>query len=252
MDAFGTAHRAEASTHGVARFAPVACAGPLLAAELDALGKALELRRGRWWRSSPAPRSRPSSPCSTRWREGRSADRRRRHRQHLPCRRGLPIGKSLHEADLLDEARRLMRRQDRRSRCPRTWSSRRRSARTRRQRVKRRGGVHGRRRDDPRHRPAHRCAICEDAHGSRHDPVEWSGRGVRVRAVRRGHPCDRRGGRRSNAFSLAGGGDTLAALEKFGVGERISYISTGGGAFLEYVEGKELPAVVILESRAAC
>ena len=56
----------------------------------------------------------------------------------------------------------------------------------------------------------------------------------------------------SNAFSLAGGGDTLAALEKFGVGERISYTSTGGGAFLEYVEGKQLPAVAILESRAAC
>ena len=62
-DAFGTAHRAEATTHGMAKFAPVACAGPLMAAELDALGKsASAIPRGRWWRSSPAPRSRPSSP----------------------------------------------------------------------------------------------------------------------------------------------------------------------------------------------
>jgi len=249
MDAFATAHRAEASTHGVARFAPVACAGPLLAAELEALGKAL---------AQPA---RPlvaivgGSKVSTKLTVldtlcakvdrlivgGGIANT-------FLAAAGLPIGKSLVEADLIDEARRLMGRTD--IPLPEDVVVATALGEDAVATVKDVNAVGAE--DmilDIGPRTAARFAKLLTEAGT----ILWNGPvGVfEIEQFAAGTRVIAEAVAESAAFSLAGGGDTLAALEKFGVGERISYVSTGGGAFLEYVEGKELPAVAMLESRGA-
>lgn len=252
MDAFGTAHRAQASTYGVARFAPIACAGPLLSAELEALGKALK---------SPA---RPliaivgGSKVSTKLTVleslaavvdqlivgGGIANT-------FIAAAGYPVGKSLHEADMLDTARRLMGQDSAASAVPlpvdvvvaKEFSA---SATAS---VKQLGDVSS---DDlildigPKTAASFAALIRKAGTVIWNGPVgvfefDQFGDGTRVLAEAIAS---------SNAFSLAGGGDTLAAIDKYGVSEGISYISTGGGAFLEFVEGKKLPAVDILERRA--
>jgi len=253
MDAFGTAHRAQASTHGVGRHAAVACAGPLLAAELEALGKALDQP------ARPLAAIVGGSKVSTKLTVlnslagvvdqlivgGGIANT-------FLAAAGFPVGKSLYEADLVDEARRLMTA------------------------ARERGGeipipsdvVVG-------------TAFSEDAEATvkaaadvldedmifdvgpdtaaryaellgHAGTVVWNGPvGVfEFDQFGKGTELLARAIAASNAFSIAGGGDTLAAVDKYEVGAGISYISTGGGAFLEFLEGRTLPAVAMLEERA--
>jgi phosphoglycerate kinase len=252
-DAFGTAHRAEASTHGVAKFAPVACAGPLLAAELDALGKALANPK------RPLAIIVGGSKVSTKLDllnnladvadqliiGGGIANT-------FLAAAGYPVGKSLYEADMLDTARAILAK------------------------IKARGGdiplpedvvcasefsaeAHAEVRPvseveademilDIGPRTQKKLAALLQTAGT----IVWNGPvGVfeydsfagGTRAIAEAITA-------SQAFSLAGGGDTLAAIDKFHVADKIDYISTGGGAFLEFLEGKKLPAVAVLEQRA--
>ncbi|PPE73847.1 phosphoglycerate kinase [Solimonas fluminis] len=253
MDAFGTAHRAEASTHGVAKFAPVACAGPLLAAELDALGKALATPK------KPLAVIVGGSKVSTKLDllenladvadqliiGGGIANT-------FLAAMGKPVGKSLHEADMLEKARAILAK------------------------IQARGG------DIPL--PEDVVVASEfsaEAHAEVRDADEvesdemildigpktrkklsallkscgtivWNGPvGVfEYDSFAGGTKAIAEAIAAAEGFSLAGGGDTLAAIDKFKVAERIDYISTGGGAFLEFLEGKKLPAVEILEQRA--
>ena len=253
MDAFGTAHRAQASTHGVAKYAPVACAGPLLAAELEALGKALKSP------AHPMVAIVGGSKVSTKLTVLESLS-------HIVDQlivgggiantfikaAGFNVGKSLYEADLVAEAQRLM------------------------QAAKAKGGsipvptdvVVGKKFD------ARETAVVKKVEDVSDDDmifdigpetaktyagylkkagtIVWNGpvgvfefdqfgNGTRMLGMAIAD---------SPAFSIAGGGDTLAAIAKYNIGDKVSYISTGGGAFLEFLEGKKLPAVEILEKRA--
>ena len=253
MDAFGTAHRAQASTCGVARFAPIACAGPLLAAELEALGKALARP------SPPLVAIVGGSKVSTKLGVLEALSTRVDRliagggiANTFIAAAGHEVGASLHEADLVEQAAGI------------------------RDAVRRRGGD----------LPVPSDVVVADA------PSESAATAVRaVDAVGPGEmildigPETARAYReviesagtvvwngpvgvfelepfaagtrelahaiaRSPAFSIAGGGDTLAAIDAFEVTERISYVSTGGGAFLEFLEGKTLPAIAALEARA--
>jgi phosphoglycerate kinase len=253
MDAFGTAHRAEASTHGVALFAPVACAGPLLVGELEALERALK---------DPA---RPlvaivgGSKVSTKLMVLESLLDKVDQlivgggiANTFLAAAGVNVGRSLCEMEMLDVARRLMdkaRARDARIPLPTDVVVGREFAATAHADVRPVAEV---RRDemilDIGPDTADRCSALLQAAGTIiwNGPVgvfefEQFGEGTRTIAS---------GVARSKAFSLAGGGDTLAAIEKYGVEDGISYISTGGGAFLEFVEGKTLPAVAVLEQRA--
>ena len=253
MDAFGTAHRAQASTHGVARFAPVACAGPLLAAELEALGKAL------------AQPVRPlvavvgGSKVSTKLGVLEALSERVDRlitgggiANTFIAAAGHEVGASLYEPDLVAQAARI------------------------RDAVRRRGGdvpipsdvvvadapsetaVETVKAVDevdpgemildigPETARAYREAI--DSAGT----VVWNGPvGVfEFEPFAAGTREIAQAIARSSAFSIAGGGDTLAAIDAFGVTGQISYVSTGGGAFLEFLEGKTLPAIAALEARA--
>jgi len=253
MDAFGTAHRAEASTHGVARHAPVACAGPLLVGELEALDRALK---------DPA---RPlvaivgGSKVSTKLMVLESLLEKVDQlivgggiANTFLAATGVDVGKSLCEREMLDVAHRLMdkaRARDAHIPLPTDVVVGREFAATAHADVR---PVNQVRRDemilDIGPDTADRCSALLQAAGTViwNGPVgvfefEQFGEGTRTIA----HAIAR-----SKAFSLAGGGDTLAAIEKYGVEDGISYISTGGGAFLEFVEGKTLPAVAVLEERA--
>ena len=254
MDAFGTAHRAQASTHGVAKYAPVACAGPLLAAELDALGRALDKP------ARPLVAIVGGSKVSTKL---TVLDALSSIVDQLIVGGGIAntfikaagfnVGKSLYEADLVDEARRLI------------------------EAAKAKGGeipvptdvVVGKRFDadepavvkqvsevadddmifDIGPETAKRLAAMLKNAGT----IVWNGpvgvfefdqfgEGTKALSLAIAD---------SPAFSIAGGGDTLAAVAKYRIADKISYISTGGGAFLEFLEGKKLPAVAILEERAS-
>ena len=253
MDAFGTAHRAQASTYGVAEFAPVACAGPLLAAELEALGKALD---------NPA---RPfvaivgGSKVSTKLTVldalaglvdtlivgGGIANT-------FIAADGHDVGQSLHEADMVDTARELAAGGDGRANIPvpsdvvvaTEFSADAEPV------LKDSNDVGG---DEmildigPRTAKEFADVISKAGTIIWNGPVgvfEFDAFGEGTRALSEAIAA-------SSAFSVAGGGDTLAAIDKYGVRDRISYISTGGGAFLEFVEGKKLPAVAMLEKRAA-
>ena len=248
MDAFGTAHRAQASTHGVARHAPVACAGPLLHAELTALERALTTAQqpmmavvgGSKVSTKLNVLGQLAARCDSLIVGGGIANT-------FLAAAGYPVGQSLCEWDLLDTARELMDRVD----IPLPID------------VIVAPGI-----DAPQHAeiklaadvkaddmildvgPSTAAEIASRIHSAA--TVLWNGPlGVfEQEAFAAGTRVLAEAIAESESFSLAGGGDTLAAIDQFGVADNISYISTGGGAFLEYVEGKVLPAVAVLFERA--
>jgi phosphoglycerate kinase len=253
-DAFGTAHRAEATTHGIAKFARTACAGPLLAAELDALTKAFAKPK------HPLVAIVAGSKVSTKLTILRSLAEKVDHlivgggiANTFMLASGLAIGKSLAEPDLVEEARAIIAMMKARGAevpipddvvCATEFSAS--AAAT----TKAAGnvGANDLILDVGPKTSARFAAILKHA-----GTVVWNGPvgvfefdqfggGTRALALAIAD---------SGAYSIAGGGDTLAAIAKYGVTDRISYISTGGGAFLEFLEGKTLPAVAILEQRAA-
>jgi len=253
MDAFGTAHRAEASTHGVAKFAQVASAGPLLVGELEALERALEKP------ARPLVAIVGGSKVSTKLTVLESLLERVDKlivgggiANTFLAATGVGVGKSLHEAEMLDVARRLMAKAKERGTeipLPTDVVVAKEFAATAHADVR---TIHDVRGDemilDIGPDTADRFAELLQSAGTIvwNGPVgvfefEQFGEGTRTIA----NAIDR-----SKAFSLAGGGDTLAAIEKYNIEDGISYISTGGGAFLEFVEGKTLPAVAMLEARA--
>ena len=250
MDAFGTAHRAQASTHGVVKYAPIACAGPLLVGELDALGRAMR---------SPA---RPvvaivgGSKVSTKLTVLKTLATQVDQlivgggiANTFIAAAGYEVGESLFEADLVAEAKAIMSR-----------------------------GV-----EIPLPEDVVVSSEVSDSAPSQIRPIDavesdemildigpktagryaqmlmdagtivWNGPVGVFEIDQFGAGTERvaRAVAESSAFSIAGGGDTLAALEKYGVTDQVSYISTGGGAFLEYLEGKTLPAVAALNRRSA-
>lgn len=248
MDAFGTAHRAQASTHGVAMFAPLACAGPLLAGELEALEKAL---------ANPA---RPlvaivgGAKVSTKLTVLETLSEKVDQlivgggiANTFLAASGLPVGKSLCEHDLLPEAKQLMAKTSIPLPSDVVVAS-----------------------EFSASAQATLKAVADVANGDMildigPDTIKvlteilegagtiiWNGPvgvfefdqfGAGTEAIANAIAAN-------NGFSIAGGGDTLAAVDRYGIADRVSYISTGGGAFLEYVEGKTLPAVAVLEARA--
>jgi phosphoglycerate kinase len=254
MDAFGTAHRAQASTHGVARYASVACAGPLLCAELDALAKALHAP------ARPLIAIVAGSKVSTKLELLESLAAKVDQlivgggiANTFLAATGHPVGKSLHEADLLDTSRRILDAATARGAdiplptdvvvAPEFSAD---ALAT----VKAADAVDdGDMILDIGPDTAARYAELIAAAGT----VVWNGPvGVfEFDAFGKGTETLAHAIAGSDAFSIAGGGDTLAAIAKYDVQERVSYISTGGGAFLEFLEGKTLPAVAMLESRAA-
>ncbi|MBD3585525.1 phosphoglycerate kinase [Salinimonas sp. HHU 13199] len=252
MDAFGTAHRAQASTHGVAKFAPKACAGPLLAAELDALGKALDNPK------RPMVAIVGGSKVSTKLTVLKSLAEKVDQlivgggiANTFIAANGHNVGKSLVEMDLVDEAKSLIK--DAQSN----------------------GGdipvptdvVVGKQFSEDE--PAHLKTVAEVADDDmifdigpestdalkvilkNAGTIVWNGPvgvfefdqfGAGTKGIAEAIA-------QSDAFSIAGGGDTLAAVDKYEIADKISYISTGGGAFLEFLEGKTLPAVAVLEEK---
>lgn len=252
-DAFGTAHRAEATTHGIAKYAAVACAGPLLATEVEALGRALENPR------RPLVAIVGGSKVSTKLTIlGSLADRV----DQLIVGGGIAntfmlavggrIGKSLAEPELVDEALAIKAKLEAKGGavpipidvvCAKEFSP------TARPEAKATENVAD---DDLILDIGPQSALALAALLKRAGTIVWNGPvgvfefdgfGAGTRTIAEAVAA-------SDAFSLAGGGDTLAAIAKYGVTDRISYISTGGGAFLEFLEGKKLPAIAILEERA--
>ena len=247
-DAFGTAHRAEATTHGAARFAKIACAGPLMAAELDALGRALAQPK------KPLVAIVAGSKVSTKLTILEALAKRVDRLivgggilNTFLLAKGVPVGKSLAEPGLVAEAKKIMAATD--VPLPEDFvvagemSARARGTVT---------GAAGIGADDmildigPK--SAERLAAILKEAGT----IVWNGPvGVfEIDQFARGTEAIARAIADSKAFSVAGGGDTIAAINKFGVADRIGYISTAGGAFLEFLEGKTLPAVAALEARA--
>jgi phosphoglycerate kinase len=252
-DAFGTAHRAEATTHGMAQFAPEACAGPLMAAELDALGKALQSPK------RPLVAIVAGSKVSTKLTILRSLSAKVdqlivgggiANTFMAAC--GLPIGKSLAEPDLIPEAREIiLAMKARGAEVPipedvvvaNEFSAQARANKVLADQVASDDLIL-----DIGPRTAARFAGIVAQAGT----IVWNGPvgvfeidqfagGTRTLASAIAH---------SPGFSIAGGGDTLAAIAKYNIANQIDYISTGGGAFLEFLEGKTLPAVAALEARA--
>ncbi|WP_295374865.1 phosphoglycerate kinase [uncultured Pseudacidovorax sp.] len=252
-DAFGTAHRAEATTYGIAQFAPVACAGPLLAAEIDAISKALAAPK------RPLVAIVAGSKVSTKLTILKSLSANVDQlivgggiANTFMLAAGLPIGKSLAEADLVDEAKAVIEAMRARGAAvpipvdvvtAKSFSA-----------------------DAPATvKPA--TEVAEDdlildigpqtaeqlaAQLREAGTIVWNGPvGVfEFDAFAKGTEAIARAIAASSAFSIAGGGDTLAAIAKYGIEKDVGYISTGGGAFLEVLEGKKLPAFEILEKRA--
>jgi len=253
MDAFGTAHRAECSTHGAGQHAPVACAGPLLAAELDALGKALATPK------RPLAVIVGGSKVSTKLDLLKSlADVADQLivgggiANTFLAAMGKPVGKSLYEKDMLDTAREIL------------------------EKIRARGGdiplpvdvvvapefsaeahAETRKVEDVEADemildigPKTAAMLAEKLKSC--GTIVWNGPvGVfEFDSFAAGTEVLAKAIAESTAFSLAGGGDTLAAMDKFKVFDQLSYVSTGGGAFLEFLEGKKLPAVAMLEARA--
>ncbi|WP_461537308.1 phosphoglycerate kinase [Spongorhabdus nitratireducens] len=248
MDAFGTAHRAQASTHGVGQYAPVACAGPLLQGELDALAKALDapakpmtaIVGGSKVSTKLTVLESLSEVCDQLIVGGGIANT-------FLAAAGKPVGKSLYEKDLIPQAKALMEKCD----IPLPIDV-----------------VVGKKFDE------NEPAVIKMADDVAEDEmifdvgpqtselfanilkdartIVWNGPvGVfEFDQFGEGTKAMSLAIAESPAFSIAGGGDTLAAVDKYGIKEQVSYISTGGGAFLEYVEGKKLPAVAMLEERA--
>ncbi len=249
MDAFGTAHRAQASTHGVARFAPVACAGPLLANELDALAKALDnparpmaaIVGGSKVSTKLEVLNALSEKCDQLIVGGGIANT-------FLAAAGKPVGKSLCEHDLIPAAKALMEKVD--IPMPVDVVVAKEFAETAEAVIKSADDVAE---DemilDIGPESAKNLAGLLTSAGT----IIWNGpvgvfefdqfgEGTKALSLAIAN---------SAGFSIAGGGDTLAAVDKYDIADKISYISTGGGAFLEFVEGKVLPAVAVLEERAA-
>ena len=253
-DAFGTAHRAEATTYGAARFAPIACAGPLMAAELEALGKAL---------AAPA---RPliaivaGSKVSTKLTILAALAEKVDElivgggiANTFMLAAGLPIGKSLAEAELVDEAKKIMAAMKARGAAvpiPTDVVVAKEFAATATATVKPAAAVAA---DEMILDIGPETAARLAASLKRAGTIVWNGpvgvfefdqfaAGTKTLALAIAG---------SKGFSIAGGGDTVAAINKFGIARDIGYISTAGGAFLEFLEGKKLPAVEVLEARAA-
>jgi phosphoglycerate kinase len=253
-DAFGTAHRAEATTHGAAQFAPVACAGPLLAAELDALGAALSAPK------RPMVAIVAGSKVSTKLTILNSLANKVDQlivgggiANTFMAALGLPIGKSLAEHDLIDEAKTIIDNMKARGAAvpiPTDVVVGKEFSPTAYATTKKVADVAA---DDmifdigPN--TAEELAAILDKAGT----IVWNGPVGVFEFDQFGKGTERLAMAiaRSKAFSIAGGGDTLAAISKYNIGEQVSYISTGGGAFLEFLEGKTLPAVEILQQRAA-
>jgi phosphoglycerate kinase len=248
MDAFGTAHRAQGSTHGVAKFAKVACAGPLLAAELDALGKALgkparpmvAIVAGSKVSTKLDVLTSLADICDQLIVGGGIANT-------FLAAAGYKVGKSLHEADLLDTAKAIAAKVA--VPLPVDVVVAKEFAESAEATVKAIADVAD---DDMILDIGPKTAAMFGEMLKSSQTILWNGpvgvfefdqfgNGTKVLAQAIAQ---------SPAFSIAGGGDTLAAIDKYGVAEQISYISTGGGAFLEFVEGKVLPAVEVLEQRA--
>ena len=249
MDAFGTAHRAQASTHGVAKFAPVACAGPLLAAELDALGKALDrparplvaIVGGSKVSTKLEVLESLSDICDQIIVGGGIANT-------FLAAAGKPVGKSLYEADLIPAAKKLMEKVS--IPVPTDVVCGKEFSETAVATLKSADEVEA---DDMIFDigPDSAKALAEQLKEAKtiiwNGPVgvfefDQFGEGTKALSLAIAD---------SPAFSIAGGGDTLAAVDKYDIADKVSYISTGGGAFLEFVEGKVLPAVAVLEARAA-
>ena len=252
MDAFGTAHRAQASTHSVAKYAPVACAGPLLASELDALGKALKTP------VKPLVAIVGGSKVSTKLTVLKSLSEKVDQlivgggiANTFIAAAGFPVGKSLYEADLIEEAQRLIAAAKKAGSdipipvdviCAKEFSD------TAIATIKNVQDVEA---DDlildigPV--TAKQYAEIIKSAGT----IVWNGPvGVfEIEQFSHGTQSMAKAIAESSAFSIAGGGDTLAAIDKYDIKDQISYTSTGGGAFLEFLEGKELPAVAVLKSR---
>ncbi len=254
MDAFGTAHRAEASTHGVALAAPVACAGPLLAGELDALERALEKPK------RPLVAVVGGSKVSTKLEVLESLIARVDQlvvgggiANTFLAATGVAVGKSLHEADMIDVAKRLLAQAKTRGvgiPIPTDVVVAREFAATAKAQVRAAAEV---RADEMILDIGPDTAKAVAGIVAKAGTIIWNGPlGVfEFEAFGAGTRTLAEAIATSPAFSVAGGGDTLAAIDKYGVADRMSYISTGGGAFLEFVEGKTLPAVAALERRAA-
>jgi len=248
MDAFGTAHRAQASTHGVGQFAPIACAGPLLAGELEALGKAMDKP------ARPMVAIVGGSKVSTKLTVLESLSKVADQlvvgggiANTFIAAAGYPVGKSLYEADLVDTAKKLA------ADCSIPLATDvvvgKEFSETAVATTKAVADVAD---DDmifdlgPDSAEA-LAKILKEA-----KTILWNGPvGVfEFDQFAKGTEVIAKAIAESDAFSIAGGGDTLAAIDKFGIKDQVSYISTGGGAFLEFVEGKVLPAVAMLEERA--
>jgi phosphoglycerate kinase len=253
MDAFGTAHRAQASTHGVGKLAPTACAGPLLAAELDALGKALDNPK------RPLVAIVGGSKVSTKLTVLESLSKVVDQlivgggiANTFIAAQGHPVGKSLCEHDLIDEAKRLMAAAKAKGGdipVPTDVTVGKEFSESTPATVK---GVADVTDDDMIFDVGPDTASSYAELLRKAGTIVWNGP-VGVFEFDQFAQGTRALGEAiadSDAFSIAGGGDTLAAIDKYGLTERISYISTGGGAFLEFLEGKTLPAVAMLEERA--
>jgi phosphoglycerate kinase len=246
-DAFGTAHRAEATTHGAARFAPVAVAGPLMAAELDALGKAL---------ANPARPlvaivggSKVSTKLSVLEELAKKVDRLivgGGIANTFLLAAGRPIGKSLAEPQLVEEAKRILST----GKVPLPADV-----------------VVGKSLEDPAPETKSAEAVSGDdmildigpktaqayaAELAKAGTIVWNGPvGVfEKEPYAHGTKTLARAVADAEGFSIAGGGDTVAAINKYGIADQVDYVSTAGGAFLEFLEGKKLPAVAALEARA--
>ncbi|BDD93212.1 phosphoglycerate kinase [Pandoraea sp. XJJ-1] len=253
-DAFGTAHRAEATTHGIAKYAPVACAGPLLAAELEALGKALNAP------ARPLVAIVAGSKVSTKLTILQSLADKVDHlivgggiANTFMLAAGLPIGKSLAEADLVGQARSIIDAMAARGAsvpiptdvvCAKEFSA------TAEATVKAASDVAA---DDMilDIGPQTAAKLAEQLAGA--GTIVWNGPVGVFEFDQFGHGTETlaRAIAAAKGFSIAGGGDTLAAIAKYGIADQVSYISTGGGAFLEFLEGKTLPAVDVLQQRAS-
>ncbi|MFN8695484.1 MAG: phosphoglycerate kinase [Burkholderiales bacterium] len=253
-DAFGTAHRAEATTHGIAKYAKIACAGPLLAAELDALGRALASPK------RPLVAIVAGSKVSTKLTILKSLAEKVDQlvvgggiANTFLLAQGLPIGKSLAEPDLVNEARAIIDLMASRGAsvpiptdvvCGKAFAAD--AVAT----TKPASEVTA---DDMIFDIGPQTSVVLATIMQRAGTIVWNGPvgvfefdqfGQGTKALAEAIAA-------SDAFSIAGGGDTLAAIAKYGITDKVSYISTGGGAFLEFLEGKTLPAVEILQQRAA-
>lgn len=253
-DAFGTAHRAEATTHGIAQFAPIACAGPLLQAELEALGRALLAPK------RPLVAIVGGSKVSTKLSILQSlADKVDQLivgggiANTFMLAAGLPIGKSLAEPDQIDQALAVMKKMQARGAavpiptdvvCAKEFSAQAKATTKSAKDVEADDLIL----DIGPQTSAQLAEILKNA-----GTIVWNGPvGVfEIEAFAQGTASVSHAIAESAGFSIAGGGDTLAAIAKFGITDKVGYISTGGGAFLEFLEGKVLPAVDILQKRAA-